>query len=415
MSQKQKEIKPVTAIAEYSATEAALGELKQRLQGAKYEVTTTAGMDTARKDRRELVTLRTSLEAKRKEIKAPALAHCKLIDDEAKRITGELVALEQPIDAQIKAEEDRKAAILAEKKRLEAERVATIQARIDKLKAIPIDAVQQKLDALALEGLIARLEAVQLGAEFAELLEAAKTAKTDVLDSLKLMLTALQEKEAEEKSLQAERENAERVAGIRERIRAIQDWPRGCIGLKADQLRTVFDGFASDPLGDFAELADEAGQARTASLEEINRMIEVAAKAEADAAALAKEKADFEAEQARVREAEVARQKEADLKAQAEREEADRVAAVKRAEEQAVIDAERAELKRQTDELEAARVAEEQRKAAEEAAKTETVTILESEYQELLRDQALLDALRAAGVDNWDGWDVAIESLGDAV
>ena len=44
---------------------------------------------------------------KRKEIKAPALVRCKLIDEETKRITSELLALEVPIDEQIKAEEKR--------------------------------------------------------------------------------------------------------------------------------------------------------------------------------------------------------------------------------------------------------------------------------------------------------------------
>jgi len=40
-----------------------------------------------------------------------------------------------------------------------------------------------------------------------------------------------------------------------------------------------------------------------------------------------------------------------------------------------------------------------------------TVTIPEKEYHKLLDDQLFLEALRAAGVDNWDGWDFAIEIL----
>lgn len=38
-----------------------------------------------------------------------------------------------------------------------------------------------------------------------------------------------------------------------------------------------------------------------------------------------------------------------------------------------------------------------------------TVTITVLEYEELLDNQRLLEALRAAGVDNWSGWDFAIE------
>jgi len=40
----------------------------------------------------------------------------------------------------------------------------------------------------------------------------------------------------------------------------------------------------------------------------------------------------------------------------------------------------------------------------------ETVTISKKEYEELLDDSRLLNCLRNAGVDNWDGWDFAIEA-----
>jgi len=43
----------------------------------------------------------------------------------------------------------------------------------------------------------------------------------------------------------------------------------------------------------------------------------------------------------------------------------------------------------------------------------QTVKITQKEYDKLLKDQELLDALRAEGVDNWDGWDYAIERLGE--
>jgi hypothetical protein len=37
------------------------------------------------------------------------------------------------------------------------------------------------------------------------------------------------------------------------------------------------------------------------------------------------------------------------------------------------------------------------------------VTISKDEYDRLLDADQLLDALYAAGVDNWDGWDYALE------
>lgn len=40
-----------------------------------------------------------------------------------------------------------------------------------------------------------------------------------------------------------------------------------------------------------------------------------------------------------------------------------------------------------------------------------TVTISKDLYEELLSDSKLLQALEAAGVDNWDGYDIAREDM----
>ena len=39
----------------------------------------------------------------------------------------------------------------------------------------------------------------------------------------------------------------------------------------------------------------------------------------------------------------------------------------------------------------------------------ETVTISHEEYEELIDDAEFLQALRMAGVDNWEGYDYAID------
>ena len=41
----------------------------------------------------------------------------------------------------------------------------------------------------------------------------------------------------------------------------------------------------------------------------------------------------------------------------------------------------------------------------------ETVTISKEEYDQLIKDQEFLEALRGAGVDNWEGYDYAIEIM----
>lgn len=213
-----------TQIKEYSITEAALGELRVRLAGAKYEVATTAGMETARRDRRELVTLRTSLEAKRKEIKAPALAHCKLIDDEARRITVEITALETPIDDQIKAEEAKREAEKAEKARIAAEAQKVLDDKIIEIGKLPLRCLGKTADEIAL--FLATLEAREIGGEFAgETRERAEAAKKEAVEEIRNLHAAAQEAEqmeadrkaheAEEAArLEEERKERERLAAI---------------------------------------------------------------------------------------------------------------------------------------------------------------------------------------------------------
>lgn len=40
-----------------------------------------------------------------------------------------------------------------------------------------------------------------------------------------------------------------------------------------------------------------------------------------------------------------------------------------------------------------------------------TITIPKSEYDQLIKDSEFLEALRSAGVDNWEGYDFAFEIL----
>jgi hypothetical protein len=40
----------------------------------------------------------------------------------------------------------------------------------------------------------------------------------------------------------------------------------------------------------------------------------------------------------------------------------------------------------------------------------DTVTISKAEYDELVKDQTFLKCLMGAGVDNWEGYDFAIET-----
>ncbi len=44
----------------------------------------------------------------------------------------------------------------------------------------------------------------------------------------------------------------------------------------------------------------------------------------------------------------------------------------------------------------------------------EEITITKKEYDQLKSDSNMLRALEAAGVDNWEGFDQAVEILGES-
>lgn len=313
-------------VQEYSATEAGLAQLRARMQGVVYDVSTTVGMEAARKDRRELVTLRTSLEAKRKEIKAPALERCRLIDEEAKRITTEIVALESPIDRQIKTEEARKEAERQAKIEAERKRVEAIKEKIGKISALPLQAVSVTASVVA--DFIADIEAnVKLTPEeFQECLPMAIAAKDEALANLREIHAEKTAAEAEAARIQAEREEAER--------RRVEEEKR---------------------------LAEERER-------------------------LQKEREAFEREQAEARRL----REEEEAKIRAAREEEERKIREEREAEERRLEAERAELRRQQEEAEAKRRAEEaevaeRERLQREAEASEELRRREEEFQARLR------------------------------
>lgn len=210
-----------TAVAEYNATEAGLAALSKRLKGVAYDVTTAAGMAVAVKDRAEVRKLRTGLEAMRVEIKAPALERCRLIDAEAKRITGALLELERPIDDQIKVEESRKE---AEK---EAKRLAEILRRERNSAAIAVIRnravlMQGKTAREISEAIIAHVRD-ELGAVDADFHAVAQMAKDEALAVLRSMHQAAIDCEAEDTRRKAEADALVKERAELAQLRAEQD------------------------------------------------------------------------------------------------------------------------------------------------------------------------------------------------
>ncbi len=192
--------KPATAIAEYSPSEAGLADLRHRYKDVVFDVTTTKGNAEARAARHEMVRLRSALEMKRVELKAPALERSRLIDTEANRIKKAILELEEPIDAAIKAEEQRKEAERQAKIEAEQRRVSQIQAMIDDLR-IP-SVMPGSSDGVA--AMIADLEAREIGDAYQEFAPKAQAIRDQTVASLKRMHGDALAREQEAERLAAE-------------------------------------------------------------------------------------------------------------------------------------------------------------------------------------------------------------------
>ena len=321
----------VTEIAEYSQTAAALSDLRHRFLGVAFNVSTTKGMDEAKKARQEVKGYRTALENKRKEIKAPALERCRLIDDEAKTITAALLEIEEPIDQQIKAEEARKEAEKAAKAEAERQRVAAIRTQIDTIKNHAAFAVGKSADAIL--KILSGVEGFEIGEDFQEFKPEAEQAKAETLDKIKALHEAQVQHESEQARIAAERAELTRLraeAEAREREAA---------AARAEQERKDREARAEQERKD--------REAREAVERE-------------QAAKLAAERAAHEAELRKQREAQ-----EAELKAQREAQaKADAEARAAREAEEKRLAAERAEIARQHAEAKTKADAEAEKKSA---------------------------------------------------
>ena len=209
-------------IVEYTETAAAIAVLREKYCTV-FDVTTPKGMDEAKKARAEVRSYRVALEKVRKEIKAPALERSRLIDEEAKRITAELQAIEEPIDEQIKAEEQRKEEEKAAKARAEAARLASIAAKISAIRLPVIMAAHQPAALISAE--LEKVQKLELSeAEFQEFMPDAIEALNEARKDLQAALNARLLYEAEQARIKADQEaEAARIKAEREELAKLRE------------------------------------------------------------------------------------------------------------------------------------------------------------------------------------------------
>jgi len=279
-------------VAEYNETAAALTMLAGKYATVVFDVSTKTGLEQAKAARAELRGYRVNLENLRKSIKAPALNHCRLIDEEAKSITGKLEALEKPIAAQIEAEEARKEAEKQAKLQVEIARVEALRARIKEISDLAETCSSLSTTS---ESLI-KAKSIEIGTNFEELQPDAQQAKDAAIYRLQNMQAQWVASEAEAEQIRVDRAKLAQLEAESAARRAEDD-------RKAAEERARLANEQEARLAEERRIADEAAAA------ELVRQAEERHRVDAQLA----EERHQQVEQARlVREAQQAEQKRLD-------------------------------------------------------------------------------------------------------
>lgn len=195
-----------TVLAQFKETEAGLLAMAEKYRNVVYDVTTTKGMNEAKAARAELRDDgRRMLTRTEAAVKADVNELKKVMGDEVERLVAIVKPVEDAIDAQIKAEEKRKADEKAERERKEAERVGAHRANIDQLKAYVEQAEGQPVDVI--EKAIAALGDMTFGEEWEEFAQEAEAACLATVQRLLAMVES-EKRRIENERLQRELEEA---------------------------------------------------------------------------------------------------------------------------------------------------------------------------------------------------------------
>lgn len=197
-------------IVEYSATQSALARLESDYKGVVFDVATTKGMAEAKDARKRLRGLRTGLEKRRQELKAPILEYTRALDGQAKEITARITALEDPIDQQVKAEEQRKAREKAEAEAAERARIDAHRRVIEAMRNKPLELIGAK--AVDLEVAFNEIQATDLSG-LEEFAGEAALVKDEAAGKLhELWTQAMEREEAAAKEAEAQRQRDAKAA-----------------------------------------------------------------------------------------------------------------------------------------------------------------------------------------------------------
>ena len=186
-------------VSEYNQTQAALAELKEKYGQEVPQCETKQGYERSKAIASECRSIRTALENKRKEIKAPALAFGKMIDSQAKDIKSEIESIEQPhLNAYREQDEIKK------------QRKLAFEQKLMDLKELPSVASDKSPEAI--EQMIEDVACISIDKEtFGHKLEEAQGWVPGILEQLSLAHSKAIERVMEEERIQQERAELEQL------------------------------------------------------------------------------------------------------------------------------------------------------------------------------------------------------------
>lgn len=257
-----------TAVAEFDPIAAGLAQLTADIAGTTYDITTTKGLDTAKRLRALCVKLRTNAGEVYDSLNRPMLDKQRQIRDLKKQFIDGVELLETPIDLAIKAQEkvkeqERQARVAAEELRVKA-----LRDKIAVIAGLPAKAVLR--DAAGIAALDQALTTLEVSeALFAEFTAEATELKTFVRGQLSELFVAASGREAEAERV---RQESERLEAERQqqalrtaRLQSISDlraYPLRAIGQSLQKIQALMDAFEA-PIketyyGDLMDAATEA-------------------------------------------------------------------------------------------------------------------------------------------------------------
>ncbi|MFY4037924.1 hypothetical protein ACOTJL_19440 [Achromobacter xylosoxidans] len=307
------------ALAEFNPVQKGLAELRKELKGVQFDVTTTAGDKAARAARAKCVTIRTSAKKVYEEWNAPMLEKQRAMRALVTTITAEVEKIELPIDAQIKAEEQRKAEIRAAKEAAELARQQAIQSRINAISQYPVQAAGKSAADIA--ALLAAVAELPITTELYEHRAGeAMALQADTVAKLEQMHGAALAQEQETARLAAERAELER--------QRLEQEAAAAAARKAEDERLAKERAELEEQQRRLQAERDAENARqeAARAEQARKDAEAAAALKRQQEEIDRQRREFEEQQAAARRAEQERA-EAEARAQQEKEAAARAEA----------------------------------------------------------------------------------------